>query len=232
MLGLSLGIERLSVRGVLDQVRHVAHGIPVVEPVKPQFRGNARHERGAVLHEDSAAVVVAPVRAALGDRGEEIEVAMPVVRTPAHLRHQRIGFAIRRVLNRGPQPVRPHGDEHVLERRPERHHHRHARRIGHRQRALRIGQQPEGAVAGLDAPGLSVPVAGGQHRRPDQGAHQLVGIRRRCAGDGPRLERRGGARRAAREREVGPERGVRGCATDHDQERAAIERSGRASPGG
>ena len=61
---------------------------------------------------------------------------MPVVRTPAHLRHQRIGFAIRRVLNRGPQAVRPHGDEHVLERRAERHHHRHARRIGHRQRAL------------------------------------------------------------------------------------------------
>ena len=33
------------------------------------------------------------------------------------------------------------------------------------------------------------------------------------------------------EREIGPERGVRGCATDHDQERAAIERAGRARPG-
>src|SRR5262249_51002988 len=131
---------------VLDRAR-------LVDPVEEEPCRALSGELGPGLRQERASVVVAAIRAPLGDRRRQPLVALRLALAPCHLRHHAVGAGVGEVGDRGAQPVGAGCDQQVLEGGAEGDHHAPPIRVGDRQGSVRAGCG--WATKRIDAPSTS-----------------------------------------------------------------------------
>ena len=220
--------------GVVHELAEVAQRVVVVQPVQARavghLRGRAAPARGAATGGRRSCGGSCGARR-WRRTGRDRAARRPSPHTTSATAP---GAASRQVAHGGLQPPRPRRHQQVLERGAERDEHAAPVGVAARQRALRVGEQPDAPGSRLEAPGLRVPVARGEHGRADQRAHEVEAVGRPVGRQRPGLERhRGAPRRGPRGGRAGAGPGGRrlegeaGGRAGHDDEEVAAAQATR-----